>query len=224
LSGHPDLVISDVSMPVMDGIELCRKIKADKRTNFVPVILLTALGREEDQIKGLQTEANDYLTKPFNFEMLMIKIRNLINLNQQLKNAFTKHIQMSVPEIEAQSPDEKLLNDISLFIEETLNDPGFSIEKLSRHVGMSRSSLYNKLFELTGQPPVDYVREIKLQKAVSLLENTNYTIREIAFMTGFATPGYFSKLFKEKYNVSPSDFLNLKRNKAKTLHTNGEVM
>ncbi len=224
LSGHPDLVISDVSMPEMDGIELCRKIKADKRTSFIPVILLTALGREEDQIRGLQTEANDYLTKPFSFEMLRIKIRNLITLNQRLKNTFTKQILMIAPETEVQSPDEKLLNDISMFIEERLNDPGFSIEELSRHVGMSRSSLYNKLFELTGQPPVDYVRAIKLKKAASLLENSHYTIREIAFMAGFATPGYFSKLFKEKYNVSPSEFLILKRSKTKKAHANGKAM
>jgi len=224
LSDHPDLVVSDVSMPVMDGIELCRKIKADKRTSFIPVILLTALGREEDQIKGLETEANDYLTKPFSFEMLTIRIRNLINLNQRLKNTFTKQIQMILPDTEVQSPDEKLLNDISIFIEERLNDPEFSIEELSRHAGMSRSSLYNKLFELTGQPPVDYVRAIKLKKAASLLENSHYTIREIAFMAGFATPGYFSKLFKEKYNLSPSEFLNLKRSKTKQAHANGEAV
>jgi YesN/AraC family two-component response regulator len=221
LSGHPDLVVSDVSMPVMDGIALCRKIKTDKRTSFIPVVLLTALSREEDQIKGLQTEANDYLTKPFSFEILNTRIKNLIRLNQRLKDTFSKHIQMIVPETEVQSTDEKLLNDISMFIEERLNDPEFSIEELSSHIGMSRSSLYNKLFELTGQPPIDYVRAIKLQKAASLLEKSHFTIREIAFMTGFATPGYFSKVFKKKYNLSPSEFLNLKKNKTKEARTNG---
>lgn len=215
LSGHPDLVVSDVSMPVMDGIELCRKIKTDKRTSFIPVILLTALGREEDQIKGLQTEANDYLTKPFSFEILNTRIRNLINLNQRLKVTFSKQIQMIVPEMEVRSADEQLLSDISLFIEERLNDSQFSVEALSKHLHMSRTSLYHKIFELTGQPPIDYVRAIKLQKAASLLECSNYTIREIAFMTGFATPGYFSKLFKERYDLSPSEFLSLKKGKTK---------
>lgn len=214
LSGHPDLVVSDISMPVMDGIDLCRKIKTDKRTNFIPVILLTALSGEENQVKGLQTEANDYLTKPFSFEILSTKIINLIILNKRLKDTFSRQIQMITPEMEVQSPDEKLMNDISVFIEERLNDSEFSIGALSKHLGMSRTSLYNKMFELTGQPPVDYVRNIKLQKAASLLEKSHYTIREIAFMTGFATPGYFSKLFKEKYNLSPSEFLNLKRNKS----------
>jgi AraC-like DNA-binding protein len=179
------------------------------------VILLTALGGEEDQVKGLKTEANDYLTKPFVFEILRTKINNLITLNQRLKDTFSRQIQMIVPETEVKSGDEKLLNDISMYIEERLTDSEFSIGALSKHLGMSRSSLYNKLFELTGQPPVDYVRNIKLQKAASLLEKSNYTIREIGFMTGFATPGYFSKLFKEKYNLSPSEFLNLKRGKPK---------
>jgi len=223
LSGHPDVVISDVSMPVMDGIELCRKIKADKRTRFIPVILLTALSREEDHIKGLETGANDYLTKPFSFEILNTRIRNIISLNQGLKDTFSKQIKMIAPEIEVQSADEKLLKTISMFIEERLNDPAFSIEELSSHIGMSRSSLYNKLFELTGQPPVDYVRDLKLQKAASLLEKSHFTIREIAFMTGFATPGYFSKVFKNKFNMSPSEFLNLKRNKAKRAHSNYET-
>jgi signal transduction histidine kinase/DNA-binding response OmpR family regulator/sugar lactone lactonase YvrE len=213
LSWHPDLVVSDISMPVMDGIELCRKIKTDKRTNFMPVILLTALSGEENEVKGLRTEANDYLTKPFNFEILRTKIHNLISLNQLLKHTYSRQIQMIVPEAEIESSDQKLLNDISIFIEETLNDSEFSIGVLSKHLGMSRSTLYNKLFQLTGQAPVDYVRNIKLQKAASLLEKSNYTIREIAFMTGFATPGYFSKLFKEKYNMSPSEFLTLKRGK-----------
>ncbi|EHQ30385.1 histidine kinase [Mucilaginibacter paludis DSM 18603] len=219
LSGHPDLVVSDVSMPVMDGIELCRKIKTDKRTSFIPVILLTALGREEDHIRGLQTEANDYLTKPFSFEILNTRIKNMISLNQRLKNTFSKQIQMMVPEMEVPSADEKLLHDVSLFIEDRLNDSSFSIEDLSKHLNVSRSSLYNKIFSLTGQPPIDYVRTIKLQKAASLLEKSQYTIRQIAFMTGFATPGYFSKLFKEKYNLSPSEFVSLKRSKTNKIQS-----
>jgi signal transduction histidine kinase/ligand-binding sensor domain-containing protein/DNA-binding response OmpR family regulator len=219
LSSHPDLVISDVSMPLMDGIELCRKIKTDKRTSFIPVILLTALSTEQDQIKGLQTEANDYLTKPFSFNILNTRIRNLISLNQNLKVTFSKQIQVVTPHLDIPSTDETFLNEISILIEQRLNDSAFSIEDLSKHLRMSRSSLYHKIFQLTGQPPIDYVRAIKLQKAASLLENSNYTIREIAFMTGFATPGYFSKLFKEKYNLSPSEFLSIKKNKANA-HTN----
>ncbi len=214
LSCHPDLILTDVSMPYMDGIELCNKIKNDKRTSFLPVILLTAHTTEEDQLKGLETGANDYLTKPFSLEVLNAKIRNLIQLNQKLKTTYSKQIHVIAPEIYIESADEKLLNKVALFVEEKLNDPDFSIEELSRYLGMSRSSLYNKLFELTGVAPVEYVRAIKLQKAAVLLDKSQYTIREIAFMTGFGTPGYFSKLFKEKYDLSPSEFKDAKRKAA----------
>lgn len=213
LSCHPDLIVSDISMPIMSGIELCRKLKSDKRTSFIPVILLTALTGEEDQVRGLETGANDYLTKPFNFQILNAKVRNLIGLNQRLKNTYSKQIQIIAPEIQIESADEKFLSNVAQLVEERLNDANFSIEELSRNLGMSRSSLYNKVFELTGLAPVEYVRSIKLQKAAVLIEKSQYTIREIAFMTGFATPGYFSKLFKAKYDLSPSEYLNLKRGK-----------
>lgn len=213
LSCHPDLIVSDISMPIMNGIELCRKLKSDKRTSFIPVILLTALTGEEDQVRGLETGANDYLTKPFNFQILNAKVRNLIGLNQRLKNTYSKQIQIIAPEIQIESADEKFLSNVAQLVEERLNDANFSIEELSRNLGMSRSSLYNKVFELTGLAPVEYVRSIKLQKAAVLIEKSQYTIREIAFMTGFATPGYFSKLFKAKYDLSPSEYLALKRGK-----------
>lgn len=215
LSCHPDLIVTDISMPNMNGIELCRKLKSDKRTSFIPVILLTALTGEQDQLKGLETGANDYLTKPFNFSVLNAKVANLIKLNQHLKSTFSKQIQIIQPEVQIQSADEKLLSSVAQFVEEKLNDPEFSIEELSKYLTMSRSSLYNKIFELTGLAPVEYVRSLKLQKAAVLLAKSQYTIREIAFMTGFGTPGYFSKLFKAKYNMSPSEYLHLKRNETK---------
>lgn len=215
LSAHPDLVVTDISMPQMNGIELCKKIKGDKRTSFIPVILLTALTAEQDQLKGLETGANDYLNKPFNFNVLNAKVTNLIKLNKNLKNAFSKQIQLIQPEIHIESADEKLLNKVAQFVEDKLNDPEFSIEELSKNLAMSRSSLYNKIFELTGLAPVEYVRSIKLQKAAVLLAKSQYTIREIAFMTGFGTPGYFSKLFKAKYNMSPSEYLSIKRQESK---------
>ena len=211
LSAHPDLVVTDISMPQMNGIELCKKIKSDKRTSIIPVILLTALTAEQDQLKGLETGANDYLNKPFNFNVLNAKVTNLIKLNKNLKTAFSKQIQLVQPEIQIESANEKLLNKVAQFVEEKLNDPEFSIEELSKNLAMSRSSLYNKIFELTGLAPVEYVRSIKLQKAAVLLAKSQYTIREIAFMTGFGTPGYFSKLFKAKYNMSPSEYLSVKR-------------
>lgn len=206
LSVHPQLIVSDVSMPNMDGIALIKKIKADKRTAHIPVILLTALSREEDQITGLNSGANDYLTKPFNYEILDAKIRNLLHLNISLKNTYSKQIIASPSDIEITSNDEIFLNKVMLYIEENLNNPQLSVEQLSNHVGMSRSSLYNKMLTLTGHPPVEFIRDYKLEKAAMLLVKSDMTISQISYTAGFATPHYFAKSFKEKYNVIPSQF------------------
>lgn len=211
LAHHPQLIVSDISMPHMNGIELSRKIKADKRTGHIPVILLTALTREEDQLKGLETGASDYITKPFNFEVLHAKIKNLLVLNSNLKNTYTKHIKILVPEIKIESEDEKLLHTIMLYLEQNLTNPQLSVEELSRHVGMSRSSLYNKLLQLTGQTPVEYIRSVKLDKAAVLLEKSDMNVAEIAYSVGFSTPTYFTKSFKAKFNMLPSEYIHKMR-------------
>jgi DNA-binding response OmpR family regulator/nitrogen-specific signal transduction histidine kinase len=211
LAHHPMLIVSDINMPYMDGIELTQKIKSDKRTNHIPVILLTALTGEKEQIKGLETGANDYITKPFNFEVLNAKIKNLLELNSTLKNTYTKQIKVLTPEVEIESDNEKLLNEIMLYIETNLTDSQLSVEELSRHVGMSRSSLYSKLLELTGQSPVEYIRSVKLDKAAVLLEKSEMNVAQIAYSVGFATPNYFAKSFKAKFDMLPSDFINKMR-------------
>lgn len=211
LSCHPQLIVSDISMPEMNGIELSKKIKSDKRTNHIPVILLTAITGEEEQLKGLETGANDYLTKPFNFEILNAKIKNLLMLNRTLKDTYSKQIHVCGNDIEIESGDAKLLNNIVRYIEDKLNDPELSVEELSRHVGMSRGSLYTKLLELTGLTPLEYIRSVKLDKAVILLEKSDYNVAQIAYMTGFGTPSWFSNKFKAKYNMLPSEYQNLKR-------------
>ncbi len=208
LAHHPQLIVSDISMPYMDGIELSRKIKSDKRTSHIPVILLTALTGEEDQLKGLGTGANDYITKPFNFEVLNAKIKNLLVLNSTLKSTYTKQIKVLTPEVEIESDDEKLLKNIMLYLEENLTNPQLSVEELSKHVGMSRSSLYSKLLEVTGQTPVEYIRSVKLEKAAVLLEKSDMNISQIAYSVGFSTPNYFARSFKAKFNMLPSEYLN----------------
>ena len=215
LGNHPQLVVSDINMPEMNGIELSRKIKADKRTSHIPVILLTAFTGEEEQLKGLKSGANDYLTKPFNFQILDARISNLLDLNRSLKDTYSKHIQMTTEQIVTESADVKLLNCIVKFIEDKISDTDLSVEELSKHVGMSRGSLYYKLIELTGLSPVEYIRAIKLDKAANLLETSNYNVAQIAYMTGFGTPSYFSRSFKSKFNVLPSEYIGMKRNIAK---------
>jgi signal transduction histidine kinase/ligand-binding sensor domain-containing protein/CheY-like chemotaxis protein/AraC-like DNA-binding protein len=211
LSGHPQLVVSDISMPYMNGIELSQKIKTDKRTSHIPVILLTAINGEEDQIKGLESGANDYLTKPFNFEILNAKIKNLLLYNRSVKDAYSKQIQVKGKEIEIESGDVKLLNLIVQYIDEKLNHPDLSVEDLSKHVNMSRGSLYHKLLQITGLTPIEYIRSIKLDRAAELLAKSNHNVAQVAYMTGFGTPSYFSRLFKSRFNVLPSEYMHSKR-------------
>jgi ligand-binding sensor domain-containing protein/signal transduction histidine kinase/DNA-binding response OmpR family regulator len=211
LAVHPSLIVSDISMPHMDGNELCNKIKADKRTSHIPVILLTALTEEKNQIKGLKTGASDYITKPFNFEVLNAKIKNLLALNDSLKNTYSKRIEVLTPKVEVESSTDKLIQKIVFYIEDNLTDTQLSVETLSRHVGMSRSTLYSKLLELTGQTPVEFIRSVKLDKAAQLLEKSELTIAEVAYSVGFSTPNYFAKSFKAKFNLLPSEYLNKMR-------------
>src|SRR4029079_7058094 len=211
LSAHPQVIVSDINMPEMDGIVLCKKIRSDKRTSHIPIILLTALTGDSNQLRGLNTGANDYLTKPFNFEILNARIRNLLSLNQNLKTTYSRQIKMETPEVEAKSDDEKLLLKITQFIEANIDNPDLSVEELSKHLYMSRGSLYNKIVTLTGETPVEFIRTIKLNKAIALLENTDMKISEIGYEVGFATPNYFARAFKAKFNLSPTEYVNLKR-------------
>ncbi len=207
LAYHPQLILSDISMPEMDGIGLTQKLKADKRTTHIPVILLTALTAEEQQIAGLATGANDYITKPFNVEVLHAKIRNLLRLNNTLKNTYTRQIKVLTPEVAIESADEKLLNKIVSYLEKNLTNAQLSVESLSKEVGMSRSSLYSKVLDLTGQTPVEYIRSYRLDKAAGLMEKSDMSIAEIAYEVGFSTPNYFARSFKTKFNMLPSEFI-----------------
>jgi DNA-binding response OmpR family regulator len=212
LSAHPELVVSDISMPHVTGTELCQKIKSDKRTTHIPVILLTALVGEEDQLLGLEKGANDYMAKPFNFEILNAKIRNLLTLNESLKTAYSKRIKVETPENEIESDNEKLLNKINKYVESNLTNPQLSVEDLSRHVGMSRGSLYTKILELTGETPVEFIRSIKLERAAILLDKSDMNISQVSYAVGFATPNYFARSFKAKFNLLPSEYITAKRN------------
>jgi len=206
LSGHPELIVSDISMPHMDGIELTRKLKADKRTGHIPVILLTALTEEAQQLKGLGTGANDYITKPFSFELLNARIRGLLDWNSKMRLAYTKQVKVMVPVPEGETGNEKLMLRIVACLETHLQDAQLSVEFLSRELGMSRSSLYGKVLELTGETPVEYIRSFRLEKAVGLLGKGSLSISQIAYEVGFSSPTYFTRAFKEKYKMLPSDY------------------
>ncbi|MBS1564711.1 MAG: DNA-binding response regulator, partial [Bacteroidetes bacterium] len=184
---------------------------ADKRTSHIPVILLTALTDQQQQIKGLETGANDYITKPFDFEVLNAKIKSLLELNSAMKNTYAKQITLEAPDVRIDSSDEALLQEIVLFIEQNITNPQLSVEGLSKQLGMSRSTLYAKLLQITGQTPIEYIRSFKLNRAAILMEKSNMTIAEIAYQVGFTTPNYFARSFKQKFGMQPSEFIALKR-------------
>lgn len=211
LSAHPQVIVSDISMPYMDGIQLCQKIKSDKRTSHIPIILLTALTGDASQLKGLKTGASDYLTKPFNFDILNVKISNLLLLNKNLKDTYTRQLKVVIPAAEVESADEKFLMRVTKYIEDNINSDNLTVEDLSKHLFMSRASLYNKIVQLTGETPVEFIRSIKLNKAASLLENSDMKIAQIGYAVGFSTPNYFARAFKAKFNLLPSEYQVLKK-------------
>jgi signal transduction histidine kinase/ligand-binding sensor domain-containing protein/DNA-binding response OmpR family regulator len=211
LSAHPDLIVSDIAMPIMDGIEFIKKVKNDKRTSQIPVILLTASGSESGQLHGLNSGANDYLTKPFNFEILNARINNQLMHNKTLKSTFTRQLTVIPKEIEVEKKSDKLLRNIVQYVEDNLTNPQLSVEDLSRHVGMSRGSLYSKLLELTGKAPVDFIRSTRLEKAASLIEKSDLNIGQISDIVGFSAPNYFSKAFKARFQMMPKEYMILKR-------------
>lgn len=206
LASHPELVVSDISMPVMDGIELCKKIKADKRTAHIPVILLTALTGEDQQLRGLETGANDYMTKPFNFEILQSRIKNLLSLQTKMRKTYQKQMEVKPADVVISSPDEKFLAQALEIVEKNIANPDFSVEDLSKAMFMSRVALYKKLLALSGKSPIDFIRDIRLKRAAQLLEKSKMTVSEIAYEVGFNDPKYFAKYFKKEFGVTPSTY------------------
>jgi len=223
LSQHPDIVVSDISMPEMTGIELCKKIKDDKRTSHIPVVLLTALTGEAEQLKGLEIGANDYMTKPFNFEILLSKIKNILTLRDTYKRTYKKQLDVQLNGLPLQNEDEKLLKSIVEYIELNISNDSLSVKELSQKMNMSRGSLYSKLLVLTGKSPVEFIRSIRLKKAVYLLENSQMNISQICYEVGFNTPKYFAKSFKDEYNMLPSAYVSYVRKKRSSEKTADEL-
>lgn len=208
LSQHPDIIVSDISMPEMTGIDLCKKLKKDQRTSHIPVVLLTALTGDEEQIKGLEIGANDYMTKPFNFEILLSKIKNILTLRDTYKRTYKKQMDVQLQETPLENEDEKLLRGIVEYIESNILNESLSVKELSRKMNMSRVSLYKKVLMLTGKSPVEFIRSIRLKKAVYLLETSPMTISQIGYEVGFNSPKYFTKAFKDEYNTTPSTYVS----------------
>jgi signal transduction histidine kinase/ligand-binding sensor domain-containing protein/DNA-binding response OmpR family regulator len=203
----PDLVVSDVMMPQMDGIELCRRLKTDEKTSHIPVILLTAKASGDSKVAGLQTGADDYLTKPFGVRELVARIDNLIEGRRQLKERYRRQVVLQPKDVAITSTDEQFLNRVMTTIEHFMDDVAFSVDVLGNEIGMSRMQLYRKLQALTGQSPSDFIRTMRLQRAAQLLVKNSGSIAQIADQVGFSSHSYFSKCFLEQYGKSPSEYM-----------------
>lgn len=203
----PDLIISDVMMPEMDGYELCRRLKKDEKTSHVPVILLTAKTSVDSRITGLETEADMYLSKPFVPKELMVCVNNLIHSRKKLRERYNREVRLKPSEISFNSVDEQFLQRLLKVVEEHFTDPDFSVEQLGREVGMSRSQIHRKLHALTNESSSRFIRSFRLQRAMEMLQQKAGTVSEISYQVGFNSPSYFNKCFLEHFGKTPSSVL-----------------
>lgn len=210
----PDIVVSDVMMPVMDGLAFCTRLKQHEATSHIPVLLLTARSSEQQHIEGLQTGADIYMTKPFSADLLLANIASLLANRQKLRQLFktqnlnttpSQHSTLNTQHSTSPSPDRRFLDTFLKAMEKHMSNTNLKIEDLGDEVGLSRVQLYRKVKALTGMTPVEILRETRLKRAMQLLKTTDKTVSEIANEVGFATPGYFSSCFKKQYDKYPTD-------------------
>jgi DNA-binding response OmpR family regulator len=202
----PDLIISDIMMPETDGYELCGTLKKDIKTSHIPVILLTAKASEESIIEGLETGADDYITKPFSTKILEARVKNLIELRRQLHIKINREMTLQPAEISVSSMDQKFLKELQEMLEKNLADPEFNVEQLANKLYMSQSTLYRKILALTGETVIEFIRSYRLKRAAQLLKANFGNVTEVAFEVGFSNTAYFTKRFKEKFHRLPSQF------------------
>ena len=199
-------------MPAMDGMELCKKISTDERTAQIPVILLTAMTGEGAELNGLRTGAIDYIIKPFNFELLLSRVRNVLAHTATIKRTYQRQVQAAPAALDIESADEAFIKNVLEQIEKNMGNPDFSVGELSTQFHTSRSTFYKRLLLLTGKTPIEFIRHIRLKRAAELLEKSQLTVAEIAYSVGFNNPKNFSQYFKEEFNRIPSAYRSEHRN------------
>jgi signal transduction histidine kinase/DNA-binding response OmpR family regulator len=204
----PDLILSDIMMPELDGLALCQKIKSEELTSHIPVILLTAKSDVEHQISGLETGADDYIIKPFSSEVLKLRIKNTLEHRKQLAEKFSKDQGIIPPNIKITQIDQYFLERFVKTVEENIDDPELSGDRLAFVLNMSKGNLYKKLKALTGMTVNIYIRTIRLKIAAKLLKGGRYNISEVAYAVGFSNPKYFSTCFSELFDKSPKEYMN----------------
>jgi len=204
----PDLIISDILMPITNGIELCHSLKNNMLTSHIPIILLTAKIDEDSELKGLEVGADDFITKPFKSRILIKRISNLISLRKSLQKKYSQNTILKSKDIAITSLDEEFLSEVEIVFNKHLANPSFNAEVFSKHMHVSRMQLHRKLVALTGLTTTNFIRSQRLKQATLLLQKSDYTIAEIAYQIGFNTPSYFIRCFKEAYNCTPNDYIS----------------
>ena len=202
----PDLIISDIMMPEMDGYRLCHKIKNHELTNHIIVILLTAKADRESKLEGLETGADDYLSKPFDADELRLIVRNRLEERRKMREHFSRAVTLEPSQVRITSQDEKFLQKVLALIEEHMDDGQYSVENFGQDAGYSNVQFYRKIKALSGQTPSQFIRSIRLKRAAELLRNKSDNVSQIAYSVGFASQSYFTKCFKEQYGVTPGEF------------------
>ncbi|MBD2703440.1 response regulator [Spirosoma sp. BT702] len=202
----PDLIISDVMMPGMNGVDLCRRLKTDERTSHIPIVLLTAKVDLDSKLAGLETGADEYMTKPFHREELLVRARNLLENRQQLRERFSRQLVAQPTGVAVTSIDEKFLQKVIALLEANLSNAAFTVTTFSQEIGMSPTHLHRKLIALLGQSANELVRSFRLKRAASLLDQQHGNVSEIAFLVGFSNPNYFTKCFRDQFECTPTEY------------------
>lgn len=202
---NPDIVVSDVRLKGMSGFEFCHKIKNSVETSHIPVVLLSGLSERENIILGLESGANDYIVKPFDISVLRLRLRNILKMRQRVQSQMLDgKTDSEEAEVAVSALDMEFIERVRGLIDEHISDTEYSIGELCRDIGMSRTTVYNKIKALTGESIVEYIRTMRLTKGKELLATGEYTVSTVAYMVGFSDPKYFSSSFKRKFGVSPS--------------------
>ncbi|EDM36270.1 two-component system sensor histidine kinase/response regulator, hybrid ('one-component system') [Pedobacter sp. BAL39] len=203
----PDLIISDIMMPEMDGNEFCKLVRQDERTSHIPVIMLTAKVALEQQLEGLESGADIYLTKPYNIQLLKSYISNLLRSKETLRQRYSQKIFLEPTMVEIGTVDKKFMEKLMNIIEANLHDTDFHVAVLAEKIGMSKAVLYKKFYALAQTPIGEFIKTIRLKKAAILLTNDKFNISEVAWEVGFSDRKYFSKEFKRFFGKSPSEYI-----------------
>jgi YesN/AraC family two-component response regulator len=208
----PDLIISDVMMPVMDGFELCQKLKTDERTDHIPVIMLTARADMDSKIEGLELGANVYLPKPFDKQELLLNIKNLFDLRSKLRRHYqnlaglVESTEINVDNLNTSTSENEFVIKVREMIEANIDDFNFTVEQLAKELHLSHSQFGRKLDAITGLTPNRFIRNIRLKKAKELLLNQELSITAVAYDCGFNDPGYFTRVFKKEFGKTPLEW------------------